>query len=232
MPVEAELKRRNTSGALVGWVVNPDGTEPVADADARAKLQTVIEKLSAALTVGGTVALDAATLNALENITATIANHPADYPLPAAQVAALKEVVAAVSGTVSVANMIPATETGLAKEATLQSILDVLANVEDAVHAEVANIAANTWTTVVSRTPTVATTVLGFNADVSALTDVLYRQRLVVGGVVKCSETIGAAANAWIPIQTDVAAGQAIEVQVFHGEVTAQTFRATISYGS
>jgi hypothetical protein len=122
MPVEAELRRRSTTGALVDWVVNPDGTEPVADSDARAKLQTVIDKLSAALTVGGTVALDAATLAALETITASVSNFPASYPLPAAQVTDLK--------TVTVTNPTANPETGLAKDATLVQVRDHLDTVE------------------------------------------------------------------------------------------------------
>lgn len=120
----------------------------------------------------------------------------------------------------------------IATESTLNAILDATANVEDALHAEVEGIASGAWATVVTYTPSVATTVLGFNADVSALTDIIYRMRLTVGGVVKCSETIGASANSWIPLKTDVAAGTTITVDVFHGETLPQTFRASLSYGS
>lgn len=129
-------------------------------------------------------------------------------------------------------NPIPVSSATLATEVTLAQIVDALVNVENSIHAEVEGITSGTWTTVVSYTPTAATTILGFNADVSALTDMLYRMRVVVGGTIKCSETIGSTANSWIPIQSDVAANTAIEVQVFHDQVAPQTFRATISYGT
>ena len=82
----------------------------VADETTRTRLQSVVDRLSAALTVTGTVALDAAslgaleaitttltapvdlsaaTLSALEQVTATIANLPAAYPLPQTQLDAL-----------------------------------------------------------------------------------------------------------------------------------------------
>lgn len=44
--MEAELRRRNASGALVPWAVNDDGTEPVADALARSLLAEVRDLLA------------------------------------------------------------------------------------------------------------------------------------------------------------------------------------------
>lgn len=96
MTVEAELKRKNVTGNLVDWIVNDDGSEPVADAAARTKLDTIITALASLLAElnqkyeGGAVALDAGTLAALEQITVTVTN-PTTNP-----------------------------ETGLAKDATVQ----------------------------------------------------------------------------------------------------------------
>jgi hypothetical protein len=119
--VEAELKRRDPTGALIAWNLNADGTDPVADAEVRTKLGDILTELQQKLEPGGTVALDAATLAALETITASVANFPASYPLPTSQVTDLK--------TVTVSNPTADPETGLAKEVTLAS---VLAQLDDA----------------------------------------------------------------------------------------------------
>lgn len=53
MPVDvnAELKRRRKSdGALLPWEVNDDGSEPVADAEARATLREIRDRLASHLT--------------------------------------------------------------------------------------------------------------------------------------------------------------------------------------
>jgi hypothetical protein len=264
MPVEAELRRRDTNGELVDWVVNPDGTEPVADSDARAKLQAIIDRLNA-LTVGGTVALDASTLAALENVVVMgavdVANHPVAYPLPAAQVTDLKTVTVEnptetglakeqtlsqvlgqlddattdtvlsvlkallaevelktepsmtqqVAGTVGVSNMIPAVETGIAKDATLtdgaqktqvtnfpatQPVsgpltdaqlrasavpISLVERIYDAATALTAVATGATYVTVVSFTPTTDIRIEGYNADFQAIVTAAYRMRLITG---------------------------------------------------
>jgi hypothetical protein len=127
--VEAELKRRDPNGALIAWNLNADGTSPTADAEARSSLTSIVNKLGdilielqQKLESGGTVALDAATLAALETITASVANFPASYPLPTSQVTDLK--------TVTVSNPTADPETGLAKEVTLVQVRDYLDTVE------------------------------------------------------------------------------------------------------
>lgn len=90
--VDAELKRRLPDGTLAAWNLNADGTDPVADAEVRARLVEILTRLREQLSVSGTVALDAPTLAALESINVTVTN----------------------------------TETGLAKEATLATILTEL----------------------------------------------------------------------------------------------------------
>jgi hypothetical protein len=79
------------------------------------KLEAVRSLLAATLAVAGTVALDGPTLAALETI--TVANFPAVQP---------------VNGTVAVSNMVAATETGLAKDATLSPVRDRFAAVQTA----------------------------------------------------------------------------------------------------
>lgn len=88
--VEAELRRRDGAGELVDWSLVADPTsetglaDPVSDVVARDRLKTIMLALADQFTAGDEVTLTAA------------------------QVADLKQVVAAVSGTVDVANL-PAT---------------------------------------------------------------------------------------------------------------------------
>lgn len=93
--VDAVLLRQNLSGALIPWALNDDGTDPVADAATLAKLVQIKAVLDAILvaSAAGPIALDAATLLALESITVT--------------------------GTVAVSNPTANPETGLAKNATM-----------------------------------------------------------------------------------------------------------------
>jgi len=44
--IEAELKRRNTSGVLVPWVLNDDGSENVVDGEARSQLTTLVASMA------------------------------------------------------------------------------------------------------------------------------------------------------------------------------------------
>lgn len=55
MAIEAELKRRLADGSLASWLLNDDGTDPVADAGARLLLQAVSDRLAQTLSVGGIV---------------------------------------------------------------------------------------------------------------------------------------------------------------------------------
>lgn len=83
--VNAELHRRNAAGELVAWLLNDDGTSPVADATARQHLADLLDTLQGVLDVSGsTVGLSAATLGALETV--DVGNLPATFPLPAVQV--------------------------------------------------------------------------------------------------------------------------------------------------
>jgi hypothetical protein len=92
----------------------------VVDIDARTKLEAIRVLLASGVNVsGGTVALDASSLAALETINAIVAGTVA---LDAASLAALE--------TVNVANMVPAVETGLAKDATLIEVRGYLDTVE------------------------------------------------------------------------------------------------------
>lgn len=102
----ATLAALETISAVVSGTV-------ALDAPTLAALENIV--------VSGTVALDSATLAALETITAVVSGTVA---LDSATLAALENITAVVSGSVSVSNMIPAVETGLAKETTLGSIKD------------------------------------------------------------------------------------------------------------
>lgn len=111
MAVQAELLRKNPSGVLIPWLLNADGTDPVADAAALAKLETIRALLASVLSVQGTVTLDSASLAALENTTVTFTNGTIE--LGATSLAALESVIAQVSGTV---------ELGASTLAALESI--------------------------------------------------------------------------------------------------------------
>jgi hypothetical protein len=220
MAVEAELKRRDPNGALIGWLLNEEGTDPVADAEARTSLASIVTKLgdiltelqqklepggTVALDAGSTVALDAPTLSALEVV--TVANPTADP------------------------------ETGLAKDSTLDQILTKLTSIDDALNntdsttqAAVASVASGAWTDVVTLNRPNAITVIGFNADPDALVSFDFRYRLAVAGVVKISEVVSANRLSFIPVTIDVPANTDVKVQVRHGEIAAQDFQASIAY--
>lgn len=61
-------------------------TVEVVDFSVQTVLEQIRTELAEKLENGGTVALDAATLAALESITTTVANLPSSYPLPPSQV--------------------------------------------------------------------------------------------------------------------------------------------------
>lgn len=119
---------------------------------------------------------------------------------------------------------------GAATQTTLAAILAALSRTHKVAEGSASLTSIGGFQTVVAVTPSVATVITGFNADVSALTDVSYRLQLTVGGTVKVSETITANRNSWIPVRLSVAASTAIAVQVGHSEVADQTFRASINY--
>ncbi len=72
--------------ADVGVTVSNPTANPETGLAKEATLQSLLLELAEKLEAGQEVALNAATLAALEQITATISNFPAEYPLPAAQV--------------------------------------------------------------------------------------------------------------------------------------------------
>ncbi len=98
------------------------------------------------------------------------------------------------------------------------------------------NVPATTWTTVADVTPAAEFTVQGYNADLAALADLSYRQRLVsldAAGAVTATHhvsTTHAAAVAWIPMHVTLPAGQRIGLQVFHGELAVLAFDGTINW--
>lgn len=70
----------------VQQVRSPGGATEALQSDIIATLALVLAELEDKLEAGQAVALDAATLAALESVTATIANWPEEFPLPDAQV--------------------------------------------------------------------------------------------------------------------------------------------------
>ncbi len=133
--VQVELLRRTPLGALVSWLLNADGSEPVADDVARQRLQGLLDRLDRALTVQGVVALDPPTLTALEQVNASINGSVdvADRVGRALGVVALDATSLAALEQVSVANPTADPETGLAKDVTLELV-----------RAQVAAVNANT----------------------------------------------------------------------------------------
>jgi hypothetical protein len=89
--VEAELVRRTPAGTILPWFLNEDGTEPVADAEVRAQLDTVITALANLLAElsqkyeGGAVELSPASLEALESITSIVSGTVAVSNFPPSQ---------------------------------------------------------------------------------------------------------------------------------------------------
>lgn len=134
--VNAELKRRLPDGSLASWNLNTDGTDPVADAEVRARLVEILTRLREQLSVTGTVALDAPTLAALEQITVTVSNAETGLAKEATLAAVLTELsqklepadlanLATNATLVEVRDRLPVT--GLATETTLEA-LRVLVN--------------------------------------------------------------------------------------------------------
>jgi hypothetical protein len=116
--VQAELNRRDILGNLVPWLLNTDGTDPVADAAVLAKLEVLRAQIAAGVLVAGIVALDATTLAALENVSAIVSGTVA---LDSTTLAALENITATIAGPVTIANPTTNPETGLAKETTLHA---------------------------------------------------------------------------------------------------------------
>lgn len=101
-----ELQRRDDADAVVPWLLVDDPantvsgkSDPVIDHGARAALADLLTAVGGTLTVDGTIALDAATLAALETITAVVSGTVA---LDAPSLAALETV--SVTGTVRTAD--------------------------------------------------------------------------------------------------------------------------------
>jgi hypothetical protein len=98
------------------------------------------------------------------------------------------------------------------------------------------SVAAGTFTTVAEVTPAAEFTVVGYGADVASLTNINYRQRLVrldaAGLVLETFHMAVTAANAqaWTPVHVTLPAGTRVAVQALHGELTAQTFAATLNH--
>lgn len=101
---------------------------------------------------------------------------------------------------------------------------------EDAVAGSASIPAGTVFVTVLSYTPTEDKIVTFFNADVGAIIAQNFRVRLRVGGVTKLTEALSSTNMGVIPTSIRVPAGVAVEVQVVHGEVAAQTYEASISY--
>lgn len=93
-----------------------------------------------------------------------------------------------------------------------------------------------TYTTIVSMTLAEPCVVLGYNADFAALVDVstAYRIRFILGSDatpdIRHGEELTAAQNSWSPVRWSVPANTRIAVQVVHGALSTQDFRATINY--
>lgn len=97
-----------------------------------------------------------------------------------------------------------------------------------------ASIVSGAFATIHTVTPTVATTVTGFNADLNGAATLNYRLRLITGTdaapTVATQEQVSTSDNSWTPASLSVPANTRIAVQVLHGEVTAQEFIAALAY--
>jgi hypothetical protein len=122
-----------------------------------------------------------------------------------------------------------------ATQTTLAAILAVLEPKTHKVSPGEASVPTGaTFTTVTSVTPTVDTEVIGFNADLTTITDLAYRLRLITGAddaaTIRCTEQVDSNTNSFIPLRLSVPANTRIAVQAVHGDLVARTFRATINY--
>lgn len=95
-------------------------TEAKQDA-IKAALDSILTELNAKLEAGQAVALDSATLSALESVTATVSNWPTDYP-DSDSLAKLEAIRALLAGTVAVSAASLPLPDGAATEVTLSSI--------------------------------------------------------------------------------------------------------------
>ena len=89
-------------------------------------LASILSELTAKIEEGGTVSLSAASLSALEQITATVANWPSDYP-DAATLAKVEAVRLLLAGTLAVSASSLPLPTGAATESKLESVRALLA---------------------------------------------------------------------------------------------------------
>ncbi|HUP68487.1 MAG TPA: hypothetical protein VM142_01605, partial [Acidimicrobiales bacterium] len=97
-----------------------------------------------------------------------------------------------------------------------------------------ASVTTGAFVTVHTVTPAVATVVTGYNCDLNATGAFNYRQRLITGTdaapTIATAEQLSTADNSWTQVALSVPAGTRIAVQVSHGEVTPQEFRASLAY--
>lgn len=100
---------------------------------------------------------------------------------------------------------------------------------EDAVYGA-ASVPITAWGTVLAFTPTEDKIVSAFNADVGSILAQNFRVRIRIGGMVKISEALSSTNMGVIRCALRVPAGVAVDVQVMHGEATAQTYEASIAY--
>jgi hypothetical protein len=131
--IEVELLRRLQNGSLSSWLLNDDGTEPVADAVARTRLADILTALQGLLAIQGGEATEdtlAALLAAVEGRT--------EFPLPASQIATLTPPAPPdVSGLATEASLaaVGGTLATRATEATLLQVRDYLDTVETLIAA-------------------------------------------------------------------------------------------------
>lgn len=120
----ADLGVTNSQGN-VNLAVHDEDTNITLDG-VLAVLNSIQFELQSKIESGGTVALDTATLNALESVTASVSNFPTDYPDSAA-LAQLQATVSALSGTLDVAVQSPVA-LDAATLSALESITAVVSN--------------------------------------------------------------------------------------------------------
>lgn len=126
MATEAELRRRDQSGILVDWALVTDPSsatgfaDPTSDEGARDLLTSLLAELGQKLEAGQQVDLLPATITLLRDVTAAVTGTVDVGNFPVSQT---------VDGTVTVANPTADPETGLAKDTTVAA---VLAQLDDA----------------------------------------------------------------------------------------------------
>lgn len=131
--------------------------------------------------------------------------------------------------TVTVSNPTADPETGLAKEVTVQGILDAVSPANSVQFAE-ASVGGLAVGVVLSFTPVTDIIITGLNLDLATVLSENYRMLIRRDGVNIYNETLSSTDNSFTPLTLFVPSGVLIEVLAENNQASSRTFRSSIFY--